>query len=213
MKSLKDTIEFKGTKDGFIIVINNEADYEEARKNLIDKINSNLFFFKGSQFCDIYATNLNEKEKLDLINFLKEKYNINFSKKEKAIINKLSSDTMYYNTNGEKPTKFIKNTIRSGAFVEYEGNIVVLGDVNPGAQLIADGNIVVMGVLRGIAHAGSKGDESAFVSAIKRNPIQLRISSVIAISPDDDTYSSNSLPQIAFVHDGQIVIENYPTKI
>ena len=84
MKSLKDTIEFKGTKDGFIIVINNEADYEEARKNLIDKINSNLFFFKGSQFCDIYATNLNEKEKLDLINFLKEKYNINFSKKEKA---------------------------------------------------------------------------------------------------------------------------------
>ena len=87
MKSLKDTIEFKGTKDGFIIVINNEADYEEARKNLIDKINSNLFFFKGSQFCDIYATNLNEKEKLDLINFLKEKYNINFSKKEKAIIN------------------------------------------------------------------------------------------------------------------------------
>ena len=178
MKSLKDTIEFKGTKDGFIIVINNEADYEEARKNLIDKINSNLFFFKGSQFCDIYATNLNEKEKLDLINFLKE-----------------------------------KNTIRSGAFVEYEGNIVVLGDVNPGAQLIADGNIVVMGVLRGIAHAGSKGDESAFVSAIKLNPIQLRISSVIAISPDDDTYSSNSLPQIAFVHDGQIVIENYPTKI
>lgn len=70
-----------------------------------------------------------------------------------------------------------------------------------------------MGVLRGIAHAGSKGDESAFVSAIKLNPIQLRISSVIAISPDDDTYSSNSLPQIAFVHDGQIVIENYPTKI
>ena len=120
---------------------------------------------------------------------------------------------MYYNTNGEKPTKFIKNTIRSGAFVEYEGNIVVLGDVNPGAQFIADGNIVVMGVLRGIAHAGSKGDESAFVSAIKLNPIQLRISSVIAISPDDDTYSSNSLPQIAFVHDGHIVIENYPTKI
>ena len=46
MKSLKDTIEFKGTKDGFIIVINNEADYEEARKNLIDKINSNLFYVK-----------------------------------------------------------------------------------------------------------------------------------------------------------------------
>ncbi len=213
MKSLKDTIEFKGTKDGFIIVVNNEADFHNAKENLIEKINSNLFFFKGSQFSDIYATNLSDDEKNKLINFLVTKFNIKFLKKEKTILKDISKECSYTNINFEKTTKFIKNTIRSGAFVEYEGNIVVLGDVNPGAQLIATGNIVVMGALRGIAHAGSKGDDLAFVSAIKLNPIQLRISSVIAISPEDENLSANILPQIAFVHEGHIVIENYPTKI
>ncbi len=214
MKSSKDTIEFKGTKDGFVIVINNEVDYNEAKKHLIDKINSNLFFFKGSQFSDIYSTNLSKEEKLYLIEFLKEKYSVNFSAKEKSVEKKTSKEPKPDTAKADKPTKFIRNTLRSGTFIEYDGHIVVLGDVNPGAQLTATGNIIVMGILRGIAHAGSKGDETAFVSALKLNPIQLRISSIIAIPPDDDTTaSSNTPPQIAFVHDGYIVIENYPTKI
>lgn len=214
MKSLNNNIEFKGTKDGFIIVANNNSNFEEVKEALIEKINSNLFFFKGSQFCDIYSTNLNEIEKNNLIDFLTEKYSINFVQKIRKSFPKSKEKYVEdIKDNKEKPTRFLRNTIRSGAFIEYDGNIIVLGDVNPGAQLIASGNIIVMGVLRGIAHAGSKGNESSFVSAIKLNPIQLRIATVIAISPDEAISDTNSLPQIAFVHDGNIVIENYPTKI
>lgn len=214
MKSLKNNIEFKGTKDGFIIVVNNNSNFEQVKAALVEKINSNLFFFKGSQFCDIYSTNLLDEEKNELMDFLKENYSVNFIEKEKKQSSKIKVKTIDNNNNTmEIPTKFIRNTIRSGTSIEYNGNIIVLGDVNPGAQLTATGNIIVMGILRGIAHAGSKGDETSFVSAIKLNPIQLRIATTIAISPDEGIVGTSSSPQIAFVHKGNIVIENYPTKL
>ena len=158
MKSLNNNIEFKGTKDGFIIVANNNSNFEEVKEALIEKINSNLFFFKGSQFCDIYSTNLNEIEKNNLIDFLTEKYSINFVQKIRKSFPKSKEKYVEdVKDNKEKPTRFLRNTIRSGAFIEYDGNIIVLGDVNPGAQLIASGNIIVMGVILVIGLGGSLG--------------------------------------------------------
>lgn len=82
------------------------------------------------------------------------------------------------------PTKYIKQTIRSGQVINYEGNIVIIGDCHPGCEISAFGDITVWGVLSGIAHAGSGGNEKARVRALKMNAIQLRIANCYSRRPD-----------------------------
>ena len=76
-------------------------------------------------------------------------------------------------------TKFYKGSIRSGQKMEFEGSIVIIGDVNDGAEVIAEDNIAVLGNLRGMAHAGAKGNEKAIIAASIINSPQIRIASRI----------------------------------
>lgn len=110
----------------------------------------------------------------------------------------------------DENTILIQRTIRSGQSVNYNGNIVVLGDVNPGAEVIAAGNIVVMGILRGVVHAGAAGDMDAIVVAFRLRPTQLRIANHITRAPDDEEEVSR-LPEIARIKDGVVTIETYQT--
>lgn len=82
------------------------------------------------------------------------------------------------------PTKYIKQTLRSGQVISYEGNIVIIGDCHPGCEITAFGDITVWGVLSGIAHAGSAGNQKARVRALKMNAIQLRIANCYSRRPD-----------------------------
>ena len=217
MYSIND-IQFKGTKDGFFILIKNNIPYEKVLDLLNEKIKSNLAFFTGAKFLNITCDSLNEIQKKEIVNVLREKYSIDFYDKpildqtNKIVLNETLDNNSSELISEDKPTKFIRNTIRSGSSIEYEGNIVIIGDVNPGAQITASGNIVIMGILRGIAHAGSQGDEKAFVSANRLNPIQLRIANLIAISPENDDNNIINSPQIAFINENIIVIENFTAR-
>ena len=82
------------------------------------------------------------------------------------------------------PTKYIKQTIRSGQVINYEGNVVIIGDCHPGCEITAFGDITVWGVLSGIAHAGASGNQKARVRALKMNAIQLRIANCYSRRPD-----------------------------
>lgn len=108
----------------------------------------------------------------------------------------------------EGVTKFVRGTLRSGRSVEFEGNVVILGDINPGAEVIAHGNIAVFGSLRGVAHAGAGGNENAWVVAQRLQPTQLRIGSLITRAPDEEGDGPSS-PEIAYVKDKYIMIEPY----
>lgn len=90
-----------------------------------------------------------------------------------------------YNKETEKlPTLYIHRTLRSGQSISSEGNIVIIGDVNPGAEIVAKGDITVWGILGGIAHAGSDGNTYSRIRALKLNAIQLRIGEIFARRPD-----------------------------
>ena len=78
----------------------------------------------------------------------------------------------------------LHHTLRSGKVVRFEGDVVVFGDINPGAQVIAAGNIVVLGALKGMVHAGATGDEKSFVISLNLDPTQIRIGRKIAVLPD-----------------------------
>jgi septum site-determining protein MinC len=103
------------------------------------------------------------------------------------------------------PTLYHAGTLRGGQALQHLGNIVVVGDVNPGAELIASGDIVVFGALRGVAHAGAQGDASARVHAIELAPTQLRIATYIAADAGDRGQTPIH-PETACVQNDRIVI-------
>ena len=100
-----------------------------------------------------------------------------------------------------------EGTVRSGDKISSNGNLCIIGDVNPGAMVSAKKNIYVWGKLLGIALAGDEGDNNAFIAALYLNPLQLRISDVIAIGPKDKP--KNYYPEIAVIDNQTINIKPY----
>lgn len=98
---------------------------------------------------------------------------------------------------------YLPQTVRSGQRIVHTGHIVVGGDVNSGAEVIAEGDIVILGTLRGLAHAGSRGDETAKIYAGAMRPQQLRIGNHIARSPEDAGPGPRQ-PEVARVEEGEI---------
>ena len=112
----------------------------------------------------------------------------------------------------ERETKplVVRRTVRSGQVLRHLSTIIVLGDVNPGAEVIADGDVFVWGKLRGVVHAGAAGDDHATVGALILAPTQLRIGQYIARAPDEHRVLRWPA-EIARVRDGQIVVEPWGT--
>ena len=109
------------------------------------------------------------------------------------------------------PTLYLNQTLRSGQTVNYEGNILIIGDAHPGSEIIADGDITVWGILGGIAHAGSKGNITAKVRSLKLNAIQLRIAGLYARRNDTLNVpyvqkTNEFTPEEAQIEEGKIVI-------
>lgn len=99
----------------------------------------------------------------------------------------------------------IRRTLRSGRVVHSHGHVVVIGDVNPGAEIVAVGDVIVWGRLRGNVHAGAEGDEQAIVCALDMTPTQLRIAGYIVTSPAEKR--RNPRPEVASVRNQQIIVE------
>ncbi|HEY7355029.1 MAG TPA: septum site-determining protein MinC [Ktedonobacterales bacterium] len=105
-------------------------------------------------------------------------------------------------------TLFTRRTIRSGQRLRYESSVVILGDVNAGAEVIAGGDVVVWGTLRGTVHAGYPANEEAIVCALALAPVQLRIGA-LASRPPEDGGLPPQMPEVASVKNGQIVVESW----
>lgn len=98
-------------------------------------------------------------------------------------------------------------TLRSGQAIHHAGHVTLLGDVNPGAEIVAGGDIIVWGKLRGIAHAGAMGDDGAIICALEFAPSQIRIGAHIARPPDRGRQPQ--VPEIARVQKDQIIVERW----
>lgn len=93
---------------------------------------------------------------------------------------------------------YLQTTLRSGADIQHNGTVIILGDLNPGSSVVADGDILVWGRLRGIAHAGAKGNARCLIMALQMEPTQLRIADLVARAPEtppDHQY----YPEVAYV--------------
>lgn len=111
------------------------------------------------------------------------------------------------------PTLYLKQTLRSGQTISYDGNILVIGDTHPGSEIIAKGDVTVWGVLGGIAHAGTNGNKNAKIRALKLNAIQLRIAGIYAgrlstVNIPHIQRTNEFTPQEARIENDQIIIKS-----
>jgi len=99
----------------------------------------------------------------------------------------------------------IRRTLRSGRTVHSQGHVVVYGDVNAGAEIIAAGDVIVWGKLRGNVHAGANGDESAVIAALDMTPTQIRIAGFISMPPSEKRRKTR--PEVALIRENRIIVE------
>jgi len=110
----------------------------------------------------------------------------------------------------DEPAILVRRIVRSGQSLRHDGHVVVVGDVNPGAEIAAGGDVIIWGRLRGNVHAGLHGNDGAVVCALVLAPMLLRIGQHVARSPgreDSESYDQSVVPEMAFVHHNQIVAE------
>ncbi|MBW4827282.1 MAG: septum site-determining protein MinC [Clostridiaceae bacterium] len=200
----QDLVVFKGTKDGVYIYIR-DGNFESIKKELDIKLKKSSSFFKGGKIVDFKGKSLSNDELKELEGIVRDKYNLKIIEKKEL---KVKS---FFKGIEEGMTKFIKTTLRSGQKIEYNGNVVIFGDVNPGSMVVAGGNIVVLGNLRGVAHAGYDGNKEAIVAAFALQPTQLRIANLISRRPDEDI-EYPKWPEIAKIEGNEVIIERYLPK-
>ena len=189
-------------------------DLDVLKEKLKEKLVTSKNFFQDTYVNLVFTgRDFQDKEKQDLRDFVAQLINIgkvdfyNPVEKEEEKKEKLVSGT------DEGITKFYKGTVRNGQRIDYQGNIIVMGDVNPGAEIVAAGNIIVLGNLRGMAHAGVNGDMDSVVIALRLQPTQLRIGNIITRSPEDEVEKPD-YPEIAYIKGDNLFIEPYiPGKI
>jgi len=104
----------------------------------------------------------------------------------------------------------VRGTLRSGQMIRHGGHVTLIGDVNPGAEVVAGGDVIIWGKLRGTVHAGVVGDDRAVVCALQLAPSQIRIGSHIARPPERSRLPK--IPEIAYVQDGRIVVERWDKR-
>lgn len=203
---LDDKIVIKGNKDGLYAVIsmNKFRDFDDMLDTLIEKLSKGKRFYKG---CTLRITTelkfITERELSKLKDILFDEFMI----KDCIFEDKEEKSSKAFSGIYEGRTKFLRKTVRSGQVINYSGNIVIIGDVNPGAEILAAGNIIVLGTLRGVVHAGVGGNDKAIIAAFNLQPEILKISDIMTRSPDEG--SKPQYPEIARVKDETIIVEPY----
>ncbi len=217
----RNSVVFKGNKDGITILLDEEASFESIKETLIKKVVDAKKFFGGAK-TSIYVRGkvLSEEEEAELLNIIAEKANLDISFVYNDIYKavEVPSDNMNsiasYTSKlylPEHVTKFHRGSLRSGQSIRFNGSIIVVGDVNPGAEVICTGNIVVLGSVKGLVHAGSSGNTDCFIAALSLMPTQLRIAQIISFIPVErikikKKKDKNVHPSYAYIKDGQIYI-------
>ena len=193
-------------KDEILIKINENAEQKEIIDSLKKKLPELKKFYKEEKNAiKVTGKILKNKEIDEIQNLIKEKIDVEIDFDMPKSLG-LSSITKAYDREiAVSETKFHKGSLRSGQKLEADGSLVILGDVNSGAEVVASDNIVVLGALRGLAHAGAKGNKQAVVAAGLFDAVQIRIANIVKeIVRDDEPMHKQAYISVV---DDKIVIE------
>lgn len=220
MDETSSLIQIKGIRDGLLVTLAG-AEWPDLVKAFIENMDSRSAFFQGGRVTlDVGPQELRVAELSALRDQLSERGVSLWAVLSESPLTERTAQNLGLATRLSKPArvevraepaqlpedmaKWVKGPLRSGGRIEFKGNVVVMGDVNSGAEIVAGGSIIVWGRLRGVVHAGAQGDESAVVCALELAPTQLRIAGEIAVSPKKQ---GKSQPEVARLQDGNLTAE------
>lgn len=210
---MRQTVIIKGNNYGLSVFLDPEAPMEELLSNIRKKFQESARFFRGVGLAVSFEGRTLTSEEINaIVNTICENSEIEIScvidtdKAREAFFKSVLEEKAKEEADGKAPGdgQFYKGTLRSGQVLEAEGSIIILGDVNPGARIVAKGNIIVLGALCGTAIAGLGRRKPAVVVALEMNPIQIRIGEVTARMGGKMKPSGNA--QIAYLKLGTIHI-------
>lgn len=217
----------KGIRDGLLVTIG-EGEWPTLQDALLRQIEDQASFFKGARLALDVSNHILKAADLGALRDVLSERGIALwavlsnsptteqtaqvlgmatrlsAPRQERTIRTLDTDRM----TGDEAI-LVQRTLRSGFKVAHKGHVVVIGDVNPGAEIEAGGNVVVWGRLRGSVQAGMEGNAGAVVCALDLSPTQMRIAGVNAVSQKK---RSRNIPEICRLVDGQLAIEPWNPK-
>lgn len=193
-------------KDYIVIKISEDAEQRKIISALAKKLPELKKLYKDEKTpIKIVGKVLKNKEIDEIQELIKQKINVDIEFDMPKSLGLSSITRTFKQEIAISETKFHKGSLRSGQKIETEGSIVILGDVNSGGEVIASDNIVVLGNLRGLAHAGAKGNKNAIIAAGNLETVQIRISNIVKeIDRDEEPVHRQAY---VYIEDDKIIIE------
>jgi len=211
----RSTVIIKSNKYGLVVILDDKIPFEELLLDIADKFRESANFFKNAKMAVSFRGRvLTKPQEKMVVETIVSNSGIHIL----CIVDEVPEHETYYRQavelaeekRQEKEGMFYRGTLRAGQVLETEHSVVVLGDVNPGANVVSKGNIIVLGSCRGNVYAGASGDRDCIVAALVMKPIQVRIADKIARSAivkrvDSCEYSID--PKIAYIKDNHIYVK------
>ena len=207
----KTPVVIKGNKSGIRIILDAELPFEELLQEVEKKFSDSADFLGDARVAvSLEGRELSGEEEAILLQCIADHSRLkvvcvidNDKMMEEYFTQSLNDRLMQMKAN---TGQFFKGNLRSGQVMEFETSIIVLGDVNAGAQIVSTGNVIILGALNGTVYAGASGKENCFVVALKMNPVQIRIGDVMARCADDKKDPPKE-PQIAYLEGDMIYVD------
>lgn len=219
-------VKIKGIREGLLITLG-EGEWPELERALLDHIDNQGDFLKGAHLTlDIGNQILKAAELGHLRDILSDRgvtlrAVLTHSPSTEIAAQDLGLATRLSKPRPERATRplntkltgdeavLVRRTLRSGHNINYFGHVIVVGDVNPGAEIVAGGNIVIWGHLRGTVHAGADGNKNAMICALDMSPTQLRIADQISMMAPQ---KRKTVPEVARLVENRVIAEPWDLK-
>ena len=209
---MRSCVKVNLTNENLIIKLNEEAEQKEIVESLKKKITQLKKIYKDAK-TPILVTGkvLKENERIEIKNIIQEKIDVKISFDMPQELGLHGIKKSFSQEIESSQTKFHRGAVRSGQKIEYEGSIVILGDVNGGAEVIAGDNVIVLGVLRGLAHAGAYGNKKAIIASASIDCKQIRIADIIKEMEEEKDEEGNIIASArktyAYVDNDKLILE------
>ena len=210
----RQNVTIKGTKEGLVLHLDDNCSYDELKRELDHKLSANSRIqderHLTSVKVDLGNRYLSELQLEELKDLIRQKKNFVVDDIESNVITKDEAKELLADTE----VMTVSRIIRSGQVLEVPGDLLLIGDVNPGGTVIAGGNIFIMGTLKGIAHAGCYGNDQAVIAASSMKPSQIRISDCLNRTPDSIESNEKREMECAYINeDRQIIVDRMQVLI
>ncbi len=201
-------VTIKGTKDGLTLHLDHLCSFDELKKELQTKLSETARTQDANQLINVKVQAgyryLSDEQKEEISEIIKRKKNF--------IVERIDSNVMtieeIQRMKEEQEIISVSKIVRSGQVIQVPGDLLLIGDVNPGGTVMAGGNIFVMGALKGVAHAGCYGNKEAVVAAAVMMPSQIRIAAYINRAPDYDKEQEKREMECAYIdEENQIIVD------